>query len=100
MARKFETLRRSMGEERQERNRERAAAMLVAMDLAALRGSLNITQEELAARLAISQSNVSRMERRQDMLLSTLRQVVAALGGELRVSAVFPEGTVELARFE
>ena len=100
MARKFDELRRGMSQERQEANAEQAAAILAAMDLAELRGSLGITQEQLAERLAISQSNVSRLERRQDMLLSTLRAVVAAMGGELHVSAVFADGAVELAQFE
>ena len=70
------------------------------MDLAELRGSLELTQEELAARLSISQSNVSRLERRRDMLVSTLRDVIAAFGGELRLSAVFSDETVELVQFE
>lgn len=100
MAEKFAELRRGMSPERRARNAERASALLVAMDLAELRGSMSVTQAELAERLSISQSNVSRLERREDMLLSTLREVVAALGGELRVSAVFPEGEVELVRFE
>jgi transcriptional regulator with XRE-family HTH domain len=100
MAKKFSELRQEMSPERQQRNAEQAAAILAAMDLAELRGSLGITQEELAERLSISQSNVSRLERRHDMLLSTLRAVVTAMGGELHVSAVFPDGGVELTQFE
>jgi hypothetical protein len=34
------------------------------------------------------------------MLISTLRQVVEAFGGELRVEAVFPDGAVKLRQFE
>lgn len=100
MAKKFAALRAQMSEERQARNAERTAALLVAMDLAELRGRLDVTQTELATRLEISQSNVSRLERRHDMLVSTLRQVVSALGGELRVEAVFPDGVVTLRQFE
>ncbi len=70
------------------------------MDLAELRGALALTQEELAERLQISQSNVSRLEHRDDLLVSTLRQVVEAMGGELHVEAVFPDGGVRLTRFE
>lgn len=54
---------------------------------------------ELAHRLSIAQSNVSRLERRDDMLVSTLPQVVQALGGELRLTAVFTEGSVEITQF-
>jgi len=53
----------------------------------------------VADRLSIAQSNVSRLERRRDMLISTLREVVRALGGELRLSAVFPDGVVEIKQF-
>lgn len=70
------------------------------MDLSDLRASLELTQAELAALLSISQSSVSRLERRRDMLVSTLRDVIAALGGELRLSAVFSDETVELVQFE
>jgi transcriptional regulator with XRE-family HTH domain len=99
MARKFSTLREAMGTERQRDNAERAVALLAAMDLAELRSTLAVTQEELADRLSIAQSNVSRLERRDDMLISTLRQVVQALGGELKITAVFPEGSVEITQF-
>jgi len=99
MARKFAALRQGMDAERLERNAEQAAALLTVMDLAELRGTLNLTQEELAERLSIAQSNVSRLERRGDMLISTLQEVIRALGGELRLSAVFPDGVVEINQF-
>ena len=69
------------------------------MDLAELRGALHLTQDELAERLSIAQSNVSRRESRRDMLVSTLQEVVRAMGGELRLSAVFPDGVVEISQF-
>ncbi len=85
MARSFETLRKSMSPERRQANEEVAEAILVVMDLPELRGALDITQIELAARLEIAQSNVSRLEHRDDMLVSTLREVIRALGGELEL---------------
>jgi transcriptional regulator with XRE-family HTH domain len=100
MARKFSEVREKMSPERRQRNRERAAAMLLAMDLAELRSHLDVTQEELASRLEISQSNVSRLEKRRDMLVSTLREVVEAFGGELHLVAEFPDGSVEIKQFE
>ena len=100
MARKFSELRAAMSPERRQKNEERAAAMLLAMDLVELRGELGLTQEEVATRMAISQSNVSRLERRRDMLVSTLRDVVEALGGELHLVAEFPDGSVEIDQFE
>jgi len=100
MARKFNELREKMTPERRERNRESTAALLVAMDLAELRDSLDLTQEEVAARLRIAQSNVSRLEKRRDMLVSTLREVVEAFGGELHLVAEFPNGSVEIKQFD
>lgn len=55
-----------------------------------LRQALNITQEQLADRLESAQHSVSRLERRNDMKLSTLSGYMAALGGELKIVASFP----------
>jgi transcriptional regulator with XRE-family HTH domain len=99
MTKRFSDLRKKMDPERSEKNAERAAALLAVMDLAQLRGARALTQAELAERLAIAQSNVSRLEHRGDMLISTLREVVQAMGGELRISATFPDGSVEIGQF-
>ncbi|MDP2858853.1 MAG: XRE family transcriptional regulator [Bacillota bacterium] len=100
MARKWSEIREKMSPERRERNREKTAALLLAMDLAGLRDNMDLTQEEVAARLQISQSNVSRLEKRRDMLVSTLREVVEAFGGELHLVAEFPDGAVEISQFD
>lgn len=101
MARKVEELRKTMSAERLARNEARALALLAAMDLSELRNARRITQEELAERLEVAQSNVSRLERRRDVLVSTLRQVVEALGGELHLVALFPgEGAVRIHYFD
>ncbi|MFG1690545.1 helix-turn-helix domain-containing protein [Gemmatimonadota bacterium] len=100
MARSFETLRQSMSSERRQANEEVAEAVLAVMDLPELRAALDITQIELAARLEIAQSNVSRLEHRNDMLVSTLREVIRALGGELELVARFPDGAVRIQPFE
>lgn len=58
-----------------------------------LRGLLGgLTQDQLATRLGVQQAAVSRMERRSDITLSSLRRYVAALGGELEVSVRTPTG--------
>lgn len=100
MAKRFNELRAAMTEERRVRNAAQTAALLTAIDLAEIRGALDLTQEELAERLEVAQSSVSRLERRSDMLISTLRQVVEALGGELQLEAVFPDGGVRLRQFD
>lgn len=56
-----------------------------------LRRARALTQLNLARRLGIKQDGISRIERRSDLLLSTLRQYVAAMGGELQLVARFPD---------
>jgi DNA-binding XRE family transcriptional regulator len=58
--------------------------------LQALRKAHNLTQEALAAKLNIKQENVSRIEKRSDLLLSTLKGYVEAMGGELQLVVQFP----------
>jgi transcriptional regulator with XRE-family HTH domain len=74
------------------RAERKTEAMLASMDLDELRKARRVTQVELADRLNIQQGNVSRLERRDDMHVSTLREVVEALGGELEITARFPDG--------
>ena len=65
-------------------------------DLAALRRSAGITQATLAERLGMSQSDLSKLERRADLRLSTLRAYVAGLGGDLTLIADLPGSPAEL----
>ncbi|WP_370671089.1 XRE family transcriptional regulator [Pseudomonas putida] len=60
------------------------------MTLQALRRQLEITQEGLAERLDVRQGNVSKMENRSDMLISTLRTYLQAMGGRLELVAHLP----------
>ena len=71
-------------------------AMLTAVALGKLRERCGQTQTELATKLSTTQRNVSRIEHEEDLYLSTLREYVAALGGELELAAVFPDGRVLL----
>lgn len=65
-----------------------------------IRKQQNITQVELAAELGIGQEGVSRLERRNDTLVSTLRRTIEAMGGDLHIVAEFPDrGRVELSGF-
>jgi DNA-binding XRE family transcriptional regulator len=61
-----------------------------------LREQQRVSQVELAARLGIRQPTISKIERREDVNLSTLRRYIEALGGELQVTARFPDGAVEI----
>jgi len=55
-----------------------------------LRHAQQLTQERMAELMGVAQENVSRLERRADLLLSTLGSYVAAMGGKLRLVAEFP----------
>ena len=79
---------------------ERTRAIKDALALAKLRQSRRITQVQLAETLGISQSNISRLEARSDVYLSTLRGYIEALGGHLEIAAVFDDDrvTVDIAK--
>src|ERR1700739_3103031 len=74
-------------------------ASVTSMPLDALRGSRQLTQVQMANLLKISQGAVSKVERRTDMFVSTLRNYVRAIGGDLEIRAVFPEGDVLIDQF-
>lgn len=66
------------------------------LGLQELRKSKQVTQEQVAERLGGKQVYVSRLEKRADMKLSTLREYVKAIGGDLQLVVTFPEGSVRL----
>ncbi len=72
---------------------ESRAAELIAeeMTLRELRKARKLTQARVAKQLGITQDSVSRLEKRSDLLLSTLRKTVEAMGGNLWLVAEFPD---------
>lgn len=100
MARKFSELRARMSPEAQSRAAARAEAMLVDMQLQELRKARNVTQVEVARAMNVEQASISKLERREDMYVSTLREYVRALGGELRLVASFPDADIQVHPFE
>jgi predicted XRE-type DNA-binding protein len=96
MARNFEELRAKMSQERLARNEARAKAELALMPLYQLRQAREMTQARLAEVLEMDQGNISKLEKRTDMYLSTLRSYVEAMGGALEIRAVFPDGDVKI----
>lgn len=77
--------------EARRRKVEARAEVLIAEEMALrdLRKAMGQTQAAMAAKLGMKQENVSRVEQRADMLLSTLAGYVGALGGQLRLVAEF-----------
>jgi predicted transcriptional regulator len=78
------------------RVRARVKQALERRSLKALRQDLALTQAEVSAAAAMTQSELSRLEGREDHLTSTLRRYVEALGGKLEVTAVFGKRRVKL----
>jgi transcriptional regulator with XRE-family HTH domain len=77
---------------RRKRVAARAAELLAEeMTLRELRKARRLTQVRLAKNLGITQDSVSRLEKRSDLLLSTLRKTVEAMGGSLSLVAEFPD---------
>lgn len=72
---------------------EARAAELIAeeMSLRELRRARKLTQVRVAKSLGITQDSVSRLEKRSDLLLSTLRKTIKAMGGDLSLVAEFPD---------
>ena len=72
---------------------EARAAELIAeeMTLRDLRHARKLTQVKMAKKLGVTQDSVSRLEKRSDLLLSTLRKTVEAMGGSLSLVAEFPD---------
>lgn len=62
------------------------------MTMRELRKARLITQEQLAKTLGVKQEQISRIEKRTDMHLSTLKRTVEAMGGQLILTAQFPDG--------
>lgn len=101
MARNFNELRNKMSPAaRVEADRE-VQRLIAEMPLHRLREARRLTQATLAKTLEVSQSEVSKIERRTDVYVSTLGSYVKAMGGKLEITAVFPDGgVVKINQFE
>ena len=100
MPKNFNNLREKMSPAARERSRVLAEQYRAEMPLVELREAREMTQVHLAKILGVNQAAVSKLERRADMYVSTLQSFVKAMGGELKITARFPEGTVEINQFE
>lgn len=100
MAKKFSELRRKMPPAARAKAAERARALLEHLPLYELRQARQLSQEQLANALHVKQASISKLERRADMYISTLRSYIEAMGGELEITAKFPDGAVHIKQFE
>ena len=87
MAKKLEDVLSALPVKRQTKITQRAAELATLRDL---RVAASQTQAEMAQALGVRQDTISRLEQRSDMLLSTMRRYVEAMGGQLEIVATFP----------
>lgn len=88
-----------MSPESRARSDALARETLANMPLDELRAARELTQEHLAGILHIKQASVSKMERRTDMYIGTLSKFIEAMGGQLEIRAIFPDGSVRITQF-
>jgi len=92
MARNVNDIIKSLPASRRRKIEKRAAALIAEeMTLQELRHARAMTQVRLAKNLGVAQKQVSEMEKRTDMHISTLRRSIEAMGGKLSLVAEFPD---------
>jgi transcriptional regulator with XRE-family HTH domain len=96
MARNFRELEAKMTPEARERVATKAAQLIAGLPLQQVRNARQMTQTRLAELLEMDQGNISRLEQRTDMYISTLRSYIEAMGGVLEIRALFPDGEVSI----
>ncbi|MDA1035887.1 MAG: XRE family transcriptional regulator [Chloroflexi bacterium] len=94
MARKYQELRDKMPAESRARVEARVQAAIAEMPLNELRRARDLTQATLATTMETSQSEISKIEQRTDCYVSTLRNYIEAMGGELDIVARFRDGGI------
>ena len=99
MAKKFSTLRAELSPQARKKSAALVRKMLKEMPLHELRQARGLSQLDLARLLNVQQPAIAKLERRTDMYLSTLRNHIEALGGQLEILAKFPEGDVIITSF-
>lgn len=96
---KFSGLTAKMPRERRARIGRMATRLRAEMDLTQLRAAHRLSQAALGEILHVEQPAVAKLEKRADMYVSTLRRFIEAMGGELEITARFPDGKVRIRNF-
>ena len=100
MAKNFEQLRAKMSPKARESSAVERRRLVEEMSLLQLRKARDLTQAKLAEELHMGQGDVSKLERRTDMYVSTLASYLQAVGADLEIRALFPDGcTVKITQF-
>jgi transcriptional regulator with XRE-family HTH domain len=100
MAKSFQELRSKMSPSSKAASAAEYTRLTEELSLQELRKARELTQTSIAAELEIAQGDVSKLERRTDMHISTLANYLHAVGVELEIRAVFPDGhAVKITQF-
>jgi len=98
--RHFRELLEAMPAERRRKIERRFQKSMAAMPLDQLRKAQQMTQLQLAEILGVNQGEVSKIEHRSDICISTLADYIEAMGGRLEIRAVFKDREVRITQFE
>ena len=99
MAVRLEDMLAKLPEGRRAAIKARTEELVYAENLRQLREAYNQSQKSLADKLHVEQAAVSKLERRADVRVSTLRNYVEAVGGVLEIRALFPDREVKIGQF-
>jgi transcriptional regulator with XRE-family HTH domain len=94
----FSELTKDWKAEDKQQVKQRADELRAEMALSEIRNLMGMSQAELGEAMGIRQPAVARLEKRQDMLVSTLRKAIEALGGRLEIKAVINDKEINLAQ--
>jgi DNA-binding transcriptional regulator YiaG len=99
VSRPISELRNNMSADRRRRILAKTEALKQEMALCELRQAIDLTQKELAERLNVNQAAISKFESQSDIYIGTLRKIIYAMGGDLKIVAHFDEGDVLIDQF-
>ncbi len=96
----FSNLTANFSPQRKAKIAQKTNQLKAEMALNELREAFSLTQDELASKLNVKQPAISRLEKRSDMYISHLREVVEAMGGELEITVRFHDKEVKITNFD
>lgn len=96
---KFSELTKNFSPERREHIERIKESLRQDMALAELRQALSFTQSTLAETLGVGQAEISKIENRTDIFISTLKRFLEAMGGELEIRAKFQGQSIKITNF-
>lgn len=99
MSKKFSVLRNRMSPAAHAQSDIVFRQLMAQMPLHELRKARDLSPVKLAEVLQVNQAAISKIEHRTDMYISTLREYIRAMGGDLQIVAKFPEGEVHITNF-